>query len=480
MIVAHQRPEVCILSRLNGWPVLCWDRARARRLSGGGFPAPPFRLRGGFTIPPWPRFPRPPYNPGRPVFPGPVRNLGLSSVGLPSLARFKRWFAYAPTSVVCPQPRSTSYVGLSPALCPATALTDETAKCPESLCPMSVLPRSGRRVPSPRRTLLLRLRSYGLMRQSRLALPYFSLSLVRGVFAGCYQPLLPPGSSRRYLCESFLGCLVPYHGGPTECMCLFLPLCHRPSPTGVWVGFPLLSANTTFHGAYLSRLQTFLYVQASKFAHLPDRSYRYAILRRAAEAFYIRADRASLPPHASDMLAVRIQAIDGTGTFTQPDSQPCRLLPPVYASLRPSRQERKTRDRCRLLASHRMTLAFTTPHRLVAGAPELNTQPTYTPVYASLYTSRCTTQNSGPSGSLILSRKNFAFSASCRFIPAHRHGLFATSIFGQPTSGFLVIRILNFGHSPLPYLCRTLVKRLRLFPVERIDILGSGIAKQQW
>src|SRR5215469_4124385 len=33
------------------------------------------------------------------------------------------------------------------------------------------------------------------------------------------------------------------------------------------------------------------------------------------------------------MLAVRIQAIDGAGTFTPPDSQPCRLLPPVYASL---------------------------------------------------------------------------------------------------------------------------------------------------
>ena len=29
------------------------------------------------------------------------------------------------------------------------------------------------------------------------------------------------------------------------------------------------------------------------------------------------------------MLAVRIQAIDGTGTFTPQDSQPCRLLPPV-------------------------------------------------------------------------------------------------------------------------------------------------------
>jgi len=62
------------------------------------------------------------------------------------------------------------------------------------------------------------------------------------------SPCCPPGSSRRYLCESFLGCLVPYHGGPTGCVYLFLPPCHRPSPREVWVGFPLLSANTTSRG----------------------------------------------------------------------------------------------------------------------------------------------------------------------------------------------------------------------------------------
>jgi len=34
----------------------------------------------------------------------------------------------------------------------------------------------------------------------------------------------------------------------------------------------------------------------------------------------------SLPAYASDMLAARIRAIDGAGTFTLQDSQPCRLL----------------------------------------------------------------------------------------------------------------------------------------------------------
>src|SRR5262249_28363134 len=38
--------------------------------------------------------------------------------------------------------------------------------------------------------------------------------------------------------------------------------------------------------------------------------------RQGSQSFYIRAHHASLPLHASDMLAVRIQAIDGEGTYT--------------------------------------------------------------------------------------------------------------------------------------------------------------------
>ena len=126
----------------------------------------------------------------------------------------------------------------------------ETAKCPESLRPISVMPQSGSCIPPPQRALPLRHRYYGLMRQSLLVLLSFGLSLVRGVFAGCYQPRLPAAPSRRYLCESFLGCLVPCHGGPIRCSCLFLPRCHRPSPTGVWVGFPLYPRTRSFRGAF--------------------------------------------------------------------------------------------------------------------------------------------------------------------------------------------------------------------------------------
>ena len=62
---------------------------------------------------------------------------------------------------------------------------------------------------------------------------------------------------------------------------------------------------------------------------------------QGSRGFYIRAHRALLPPHAPDMLTARIQAIDGTGTFTLPDFQPCRLLTPLlrFSQREPSRRE---------------------------------------------------------------------------------------------------------------------------------------------
>src|SRR5207344_1655022 len=56
----------------------------------------------------------------------------------------------------------------------------------------------------------------------------------------------------------------------------------------------------------------------------PRSSLPLRIPPQGSRGFYVRAYRA--PSHAPDMLAVRIQAIDGTGTFTLSDSQPCRLL----------------------------------------------------------------------------------------------------------------------------------------------------------
>ena len=178
---------------------------------------------------------------------------------------------------------------------------------------MSALPSSGRRVPPPPRTLLLVHRSYRLMRQSRVALPYFgfwprSWSLRRLLPAPAATGILPTLSLR----------ILPQMPEPiprrfAECVCLVLPQ-HSSA-------FPIIRLGQ------LSRLQLSRYVPASEFARLPDRSYRCKFPCRAAEAFYIRAERASLPSHASDMLSARPQTIGGARTFISQDSQPCRLLP---------------------------------------------------------------------------------------------------------------------------------------------------------
>ena len=48
-------------------------------------------------------------------------------------------------------------------------------------------------------------------------------SLLRQVFAGCCQPLLRSGSSRRYLCRSLLACLDPYSGGSQGARARYFP-----------------------------------------------------------------------------------------------------------------------------------------------------------------------------------------------------------------------------------------------------------------
>src|SRR5207302_11085558 len=82
-----------------------------------------------------------------------------------------------------------------------------------------------------------------------------------------------------------------------------------------------------------------------------------------------------------------------------------------------------TRDCSRTRAGILAHAAFHHPYSVgipIASFRSSIAQPACTPVYASPSASRQTTQNSGPSGSLLLSRKTLSFSTSCRFIPAHR------------------------------------------------------------
>jgi len=178
----------------------------------------------------------------------------------------------------------------------------------------------GRRDPSPERTLLLRLRSYRLIRRSRWALSSF------GFWPRLESPcrLLPvPAAHGSFPTLSPTVCswmLDPLPRRYTVCSRLFLPRCHRPSPKEKWVGFPQLSCLKRLHAGGFSRLQIFRYVPASKFARPPDRPYRCEYSRRAAGAFTSEQNAVRLlPPRASDMLTARRQAIGGTGTCTPLD-----------------------------------------------------------------------------------------------------------------------------------------------------------------
>ncbi len=62
----------------------------------------------------------------------------------------------------------------------------------------------------------------------------------------------------------------------------------------------------------------------------------------AASISSIRAERASLPPHVPDLLTVRIQAIDRTGTLTQLDCPNQKYFIPTAANVH-RRVEQKDR-----------------------------------------------------------------------------------------------------------------------------------------
>src|SRR6266487_1443654 len=164
-------------------------------------------------------------------------------------------------------------------------------------------------------------------------------------------------------------------------------------------------ANYDFSQVRVSRMQIFLDVPASKFALPPDRSYRCEILLQGSRGFYVRAYRALLPPHAPDMLTVRIQVIDGTGTFTLSDSQPCRLLTslhrhyPASAVLRTSPPPQGARPVPRgirlVIASHTLglpvlrTLSLCTCCRHYPGAAARRTRRSASPSRISLPRKGC-------------------------------------------------------------------------------------------
>src|SRR6266851_6933066 len=110
---------------------------------------------------------------------------------------------------------------------------------------MSALPPSERRVPPPARTLLLGHGSYGLIRQSRSALPYFGLS---ASFVESLQVATSPCCRRDYpdvvSVNPSLGAWAPATAVPwSASACFFLHVIGLP-PYTIEVGFPRFPVQT--------------------------------------------------------------------------------------------------------------------------------------------------------------------------------------------------------------------------------------------
>src|SRR5215475_6968605 len=152
-----------------------------------------------------------------------------------------------------------------------------------------------------------------------------AFGLVWRVLAGCYQSLLPTAASRRYLQQSVLGCWIPYPGGtPCALTCFFHDVVGLPQDT---MGrLPASVPRITTSRRVVFRGCRYFVMFRPPSLLTPQIVPTAAILPQGSRGFYVRAYRALLPPHAPDMLTVRRQVIDGTGTCTLLDSQPCRLL----------------------------------------------------------------------------------------------------------------------------------------------------------
>ena len=169
----------------------------------------PFRLCGGFLVPPSLTFPQA----SRFIPDGRISRVRLATTTCPPTAfpypmRLKRSLAFPPLGYGLP------LVSTKPALAPHTqALSPVRWAVPCPSWPGVPLPSPGFPLPGAASGRLEpalpgRLRSYGLMRQTWM-LQGPSLSLGPSVFAGGCEPLLQTGPSRHYLCNPCPGAWTP-------------------------------------------------------------------------------------------------------------------------------------------------------------------------------------------------------------------------------------------------------------------------------
>jgi hypothetical protein len=164
------------------------------------------------------------------------------------------------------------------------------------------------------------------MRQSRWLSSPSALHLVRGVLAGCYQPLLPTGFSRRYAANLSSDAWSHAPAVPQNvCACFLFRV----------IGLPQLesgSASRCYPQHDFSRTRSrgcrhsFMFRPPSLLA---SQVVPTAVRTATGQLRLLRPGRTCFVTSARTGYASRLnQAIDGARTFTTLDSQCCRLLPP--------------------------------------------------------------------------------------------------------------------------------------------------------
>src|SRR2546426_6089209 len=153
---------------------------------------------------------------------------------------------------------------------------------------------------------------YDLMCQSRSLLP---ASLCR--LAGQSSQLGPPTAGLRHLPDVTCARIFPRMPGPIPrqplgCFCPFLPPEHRPSLKRYQVGAQQIPTQRLPHGEpFRSYSHSFMFKPPGLLATqiVPTAATSW----QGGRGVYFRAPHELLPPHTSDMLAVRFRAIDGRG-----------------------------------------------------------------------------------------------------------------------------------------------------------------------
>jgi hypothetical protein len=150
------------------------------------------------------------------------------------------------------------------------------------------------------------------------------VSLVQPVFAGCCQPLLGGGPSRRYLRDP--GCvawtLTPrcsFGAYP------FLPEGRRPRHRDKQLGTPNDPCTATSTGGEIAGLQSFTHVQAPQLARPPGCTHRKTPLDLGRPGHIHQAELGSLPAPSTGM-ATCLKRATGTAGLAPAGLRPCRLL----------------------------------------------------------------------------------------------------------------------------------------------------------